>query len=595
MAQQIGIGKLVDPYWKARFKYAKYLKKAPLEEKAVLFESQHGEEFNGTVFYILKYMAHSEEYKGFKFYLAAVSERIEDFKDKLREYKIKGVTVVDTKDEHYFKALASCKYLVNDDTFLSFFIKREGQVYLNTWHGTPLKTLGCKVKADAYNIGNEQKNFICADYLLFQNDYAKDMICRDYFLENLARGKAVVAGYPRNTIFFDPERAEEVRRKLAPNGEKIYAYMPTHRGGTSAGSTAKATAFFVYYLYELDEKLEDGEILYTKIHPVAQNDISFEDFKHIKPFPARLETYDVLNACDLLVTDYSSVVFDYICTKKKVVLYVYDREEYLKDRGTYMPLEELPFPQVCTTEELVKELRSGKEYNDDALREKFCPFDNPEASKKLMDRVVLKKETGLKLEDIPDNGKENVFLYAGNLAANGMTASLRTLLKNLDNEKRNYYISFWTEAAAVNKDILATFKGQTGYFGTLGDMTLTWWQGVLRKLFKDKYIKAGLYMFFMKKVFRNNFLRQFGGARIDRLVQFTGYEAETILAYSAFKGHTSIFVHNDMLGEIKLKGNQRKDVLKYAYRHYNKVAVVTDDILPPTRKLAGRRANIVRV
>ncbi|MCR5154111.1 MAG: glycosyltransferase, partial [Lachnospiraceae bacterium] len=89
--------------------------------------------------------------------------------------------------------------------------------------------------------------------------------------------------------------------------------------------------------------------------------------------------------------------------------------------------------------------------------------------------------------------------------------------------------------------------------------------------------------------------RQFGGARIDRLVQFTGYEAETILSYSTFKGDKTIFVHNDMLGEIKLKGNQRKDVLNYAYRHYDKVAVVTDDILQPTRKLAGRGANIVRV
>ncbi|MCR5153634.1 MAG: hypothetical protein K6B75_02185 [Lachnospiraceae bacterium] len=65
MANQKGIGKLVDPYWKARFKYAKYLKKASLDEKAVLFESLQGKEFNGMIFYILKYMAYSEEYKDF--------------------------------------------------------------------------------------------------------------------------------------------------------------------------------------------------------------------------------------------------------------------------------------------------------------------------------------------------------------------------------------------------------------------------------------------------------------------------------------------------------------------------------------------------
>ncbi len=595
MAHQKGIGKLVDPYWKARFKYPKYPEKAPLDEKAVLFESLQGKEFNGMIFYILKYMAYSEEYKDFKFYLAAASEKTEEFKDKLREYKIKGITIVNTKGESYFKALATCKYLVNDDAFPTFFIKREGQVYLNTLHGTPLKTHGCKVKEDGYRIGNEQKNFVCADYLLFQNDHTKNIMFRDYFLENLARGKAVVAGCPRNDVFFDPKRAEEVKKRLAPNGERIYAYMPTHRGGTSSGNAAKATAFFIYYLYELDEKLEDDEILYTNIHPLAPKDISFENFKHIKPFPKRLETYDVLNACDLLVTDYSGTLFDFMCTGKKIILYLYDKEDYLRDRGTYMSVDELPFPQVRTTDELVRELRTGKEYNDDALREEFCHFDGPESSKKLMDMVILQKDTGLKTEEIPDNGKENVFLYGGNLAANGMTASLRTLLKNLDTQKRNYYISFCTETAAVNKGMLATFKGQAGYFGVVGDMTLTRWQSIIRKLFKDGYIKAGLYMFLMKKAFRNDLLRQFGGARIDRLVQFTGYEAKTILEYSIFEGDKSIFVHNDMLGEIKLKGNQRKDVLSYAYRHYDKVAIVTDDILPSTRKLAGRRANIVRV
>jgi CDP-glycerol glycerophosphotransferase len=93
------------------------------------------------------------------------------------------------------------------------------------------------------------------------------------------------------------------------------------------------------------------------------------------------------------------------------------------------------------------------------------------------------------------------------------------------------------------------------------------------------------------KRFEENFTRAYGGARFDKVIQFNGYESEIMLLYSTFKGRKVIFVHNDMVDEIKTKGNQRKDVLNYAYNHYDKVAVVTDDIIAPTMELKGNNDN----
>ena len=160
-----------NPYWRAKCKYIKYFDKLPIYEKAIFIESQHGDEFNGNVFYIVKYLRSNEKYNDFKVYLSCRLSKVEVFKQKLEAYGIKNVDIVVLSSKEYFKTIASAKFLINDNTFLPFYQKRGGQVYINTWHGTPLKSLGRKIKNDAENIGNAQKNFVLADYILFPNEY----------------------------------------------------------------------------------------------------------------------------------------------------------------------------------------------------------------------------------------------------------------------------------------------------------------------------------------------------------------------------------------------------------------------------------------
>lgn len=591
------IAKLKDPYWKARCKYIKYYEELDIDEKAILVESQFAKKADGNIFYILKYLTSAPEYKDYTIYISSWGRYRKQITSILKSGDINGVQIVLYSSDQYVRLLASAKYLVNDVTFPFYYIKKEGQVYLNTWHGTPLKTLGKSMQNDI-SIGNVQKNFVCADYLLFANEFTKDVMIRDYMIENISSGSSVLCGYPRNAIFFDEDARTHLQQKINPSNKRIYAYMPTWRGTSSNIGSDRDNTYMMFYLYELDRLMNDDEVLYLNLHPMAatsKNKIEIKQLKHIKPFPENYETYEFLNIADVLITDYSSVFFDFANTRKKIVLFPYDKEEYLRSRGMYFSMDELPFPQVFDVPSLLNELRSEKDYDDTGFLAKYCPYDNINAAQQICDLMILGRNSGLDVEKIPDNGKENVLLYAGNMDKNGITTSLRSLTNCLDLDKRNYYLSFCQGKAKNNAAQLRTFNQQLNYFAVAEHLNLTIRDRFIRKLHYKKLMPAGLYMKLVGKRIEQEFPRAYGNARFDAAIQFCGYENDMILTYSQFKGNNAVFVHNDMISEIKTRHNQRKSVLKYAYHTYDHVVTVSEDIVPPTIRLAGKTDNIITV
>lgn len=86
------------------------------------------------------------------------------------------------------------------------------------------------------------------------------------------------------------------------------------------------------FLSKLNLKLTDNQILFVKFHPYNQSKIDFSKYEHIMAYPTDFESYDVLNVADVLITDYSSVFFDFASTRRKIIIFNYDQDEYLKDR-----------------------------------------------------------------------------------------------------------------------------------------------------------------------------------------------------------------------------------------------------------------------
>lgn len=565
-----------------KLRYMHYFKKLKINDNAILLESEHGSKTDGNIFYILKYLTSTEKYADYSIYISCRQGNIKQLTALFDNYGIKGVIPVVVSSFEYMKILASAKYLINDTTFMPYFIKKEGQVYLNTWHGTPLKTLGKKVNNARSEIGNVQKNFIVSDYLLYPNKYTMEHMVEDYMLENLTDAKALLAGYPRNTVFFNGNRGEEIAKELEIQDKKIYAYMPTWRGNLNKPDT-KANAYFQYYLYEFDRLLSDDEILYLNLHPLAKKNVDFDTFKHIRNFPSEYETYDFLNCAQCLVTDYSSVFYDFAVTGKKTVIFAFDEEDYFADRGVYKPLSSLPFTRVKTVEALVDKMRKPKNYDDAEFLKEYCEYDNPKAAEVLTDYVILGKESELVTSvDIPKNGKKNILLYLGNMAQNGLTASAFNLFNGLDLKACNYFVSFSAKAARANGDTIAALPEGVAYIPIQGKSNLNLIQ---KKIWID-FIKRKAPFFIMNMLLKNTWRyeikRIFGNAHFDNVIQFSGYDTKMIMLFSKFECNTSIFVHSDMVKEIETRGNQRKTLLKYAYKTYDNVALVTEDLLEPT-------------
>ena len=581
-----------DQFWRAKQNYLKYYRELTIDEKVILLESEHGKKLDGSIFYIIKYLASSEKYREFKIYVTSLGRNLRKFSKFMEEHGISNVVPVMLASDEYMRLLASAKYLINDTSFGPYYVKKEGQVYLNTWHGTPLKTLGKSDAADYHAIGNIMRNFIQSDFLMYPNAYTRDIMIRDYMLENISNGSVIMSGYPRNEIFFDQTSRDNIREAMGLSDKRVYVYMPTYRGNVRKGKTSKSSAYLAYYLFELDKQLGEGETLYVNLHPLATDGIDFSDFKNIKKFPPQYEVYEFLNVADVLITDYSSVFFDFAVTGKKIVMFTYDEEEYLASRGMYVDIRTFPFPRVYGIESLLEEIRTPKNYDDGDFIAEFCPHDCKNASELLCDRVILGEENGLTSERIKDNGKENVLIYAGNLAGNGITASLMSLLNTIDTSKRNYILAFKTEYVSKNKEILKRLPEGISYFPFSGEFNITILDRIRRKLFKARLYSATSYVKSSAYAHKISFEQFFGGARIDSVIQFNGYESEVILQFSTFPGKKTIIVHSDMLEEIKTKGNQRLDVLEYAYRNYDNVAIVTEDMRAPTLKISGKAENI---
>ena len=129
-----------------KVKYYSYYKKMKIDPEIIYLESQQGRTLNGNMFYILKELITNKEYKSYKKYISVQKNSYDNAVLLLEKNKINGVNLIITGTREYYKILAKAKYLITDTSFLPFFIKKEGQEILNTWHGTPLKCLGKRAK-----------------------------------------------------------------------------------------------------------------------------------------------------------------------------------------------------------------------------------------------------------------------------------------------------------------------------------------------------------------------------------------------------------------------------------------------------------------
>ncbi len=300
-------------------------------------------------------------------------------------------TPVLRESAEWFRLLATAGYLVNNNNFPHYFRKRPEQFYLQTWHGTPLKRVGFDtpiVGTTASYRALLQREAKVWDMLVAQNEFAADTLAAAFGY----RGRTAVLGYPRNDTLADvsaPLRREEARDRLGIAAEqKVLLYMPTWR------DSASTTDPYLDFKMAETRLGADYVLLYRGHHKIAgrRKTTGQSLYLDVTTYP---QVNDLYLAADLLVTDYSSAMFDFSVTGKPMYFLAPDLERYRDtERGFYFDFEEqLPGPLVGDTNELMDAILSDEARTDHfSLRyqqfaDRYAPADDGAAAARIVRSV----------------------------------------------------------------------------------------------------------------------------------------------------------------------------------------------------------------
>lgn len=367
----------------ARQAYPCYLRELPLVNDLVLFESFLGKAYAGNPRYIYEELLLSRPdlqcvwaYNG--------------------KNLIPGDPQVVTRGSaEYYKLLAQAKYRVNNIRF-PVNGRKDETVYLQTWHGTPLKRLSFDIEVSGPEVEARDSLYLESrgwSFLLSENHYSSEILPRAFRYN----GKVLEVGYPLTDVLLDSsiDRDAEVRALGLPEGKRFILYAPTWRDNKAIAA----------WQHEFDLNLDfaviaDGLpadcILLIKAHHLVSEKLdrtslpsNVVDMSHVE------DVNDLCLVADALVTDYSSVFFDFAVTGRPVLFYCYDLDVYaMETRGLYMDVHtELPGPIVRTTAELVGELadidrlraRYAERYR--VFQRRFCSLNDGQAASRVVAEV----------------------------------------------------------------------------------------------------------------------------------------------------------------------------------------------------------------
>ena len=367
--------------------YHRYLK-LPIKENVVLFETFMAKNYSDSPKYI--YEALQKMAPG-KYECVWAINGNHDI-----PYGAKCVKRFSFQYAYY---LAVSKYLVFNVRQPLWYRKREGQIFLETWHGTPLKRLvfdqeevtsaSPKYKEQFYRQRQEW------DYLVSANPFSSKTF-RSCFLYE---GKMLEYGYPRNDILYAPDRdqrAQALKAKLGiPKEKKTILYAPTWRDDEHYGK-GEYKFTLALDLQKMKTLLGKDYVLLLRTHHYIADKI---DTTGLEGFAYNLSSYDDISEIylitDICITDYSSVFFDFANLKRPILFYTYDIEKYKNQlRGFYIDMHtEVPGPLLYTSEEVIDAIlhidqiqkRYAKRYEE--FYDRFCCFDDGHASENIVKEV----------------------------------------------------------------------------------------------------------------------------------------------------------------------------------------------------------------
>ncbi len=367
-------------------------RRLPVRKDWVILESFFGRSYSDSPKYLYEYLQrrYGDRYR-YIWVLNGHSEAL----DKSGKH-----TVCRLESLRYVYYMARCGYRIFNVRQPSWNKKRDGMVFLETWHGTPLKKLGFDME-DVFSSDPEFKTVFYRqakdwDFLVSANPFSTDVFERAF---GYSRERILEYGYPRNDILYHPgkeEIAAEVKREFGiPEGKKVILYAPTWRDDQVI-TVGQYRFELALDLARMQKEFGQDSVFMLRTHYYVSQQLDLSAYSGFVYDGSRYEDISrIYLISDLLITDYSSVFFDYANLKRPILFYAYDRESYADEmRGLYIDMErELPGPVLTTNDELVEALHHLGEISEkyhsryEKFCERFCCRDDGTASERIIEEV----------------------------------------------------------------------------------------------------------------------------------------------------------------------------------------------------------------
>lgn len=544
-------------YQKKVNQYAQLYHSTSIKPHQILYQVRDGKSITDSPYAIFLGLNAHETFSNYQhIWVVDHPDTLVFYQEKFKVFQ--NVSFVIKESNEYLKALTESKFLINNATFPAYFTKKPQQIYINTWHGTPLKHMGFDVKNNLKGSQNTMKNFLASDYMISPNAHTTNIFKHAFKLDGLYSGEILEIGYPRIDLTINTT-ANEAREYLAEHlnlkKNPIILYCPTWRG-KNVNDPENSLLNVFEEIKLLNQKLPHQVLV--KVHPFVYS--KAKEMPELKPYlvPDFLDTNQLMPAVDLMITDYSSIFFDFLVTDKPIVFYVPDLDKYQNERGVYIDLCALPGPVADNIQDVIT-LVSNESYKDADVQGKYAKFkhnfvnyENGSMTERLIESVFLNQQD-TSSKNASHHQKEKILLYPGGMKHNGITTSVINLLANINYDK--YDVTVFTNNTNNVEQLnnLQSLNDNVRIVLRRGPMIATF-----KELYQNEFVRQrGIYKSFEKRLypkalFEREFRKIFGDSQFDYAIDYSGYAmfwSNLVLASGAKKKY--ILLHSDIKSDME--------------------------------------------
>jgi CDP-glycerol glycerophosphotransferase len=562
-----------DHYEKTRLtklsmRYGTFFQNDEVDAEAVLYESNHGGKLTCNVLPLVRALVDDPRFEGHNHYVV-VPDRTFLPEDLISRA---NVIAVPRESDLYLRKLATSGWLVNNNTFPSYFVRRPEQKYLNLWHGTPIKSMGNEIKNGNFDYRNATRNLLHVTHLALPNDHTRQQLLECYGVSQLHRAQVALTGSPRldTTLNLPVIRRESLRSHLGLGAEeKVVLYAPTWRGELGQVETDGEMVTQVISKIE-----ESGYRALYRGHPVSG---SYPADDHVKSLtvPDEIDTNELLACVDAVVSDYSSIVFDAAIAGVPVSLLAYDERQFEDDRGFSLDIRAIGMPVLQDLDAFSRWLDGLGSAQRIRLPDSLVESEDGTATERVVEFMM--KTSPKRSEQAK---KSTILLFEGHFIPNGITSSARELNSVLRDLGAKVAVAVEPGAITPHEDRTEAFKESTHgcdvlprIAGALDTPEERWLIGRQHQ----GHFMSKEQLSIVHQAFKREFRRLYGATEFDVVVGFEGFSLYWENLMSAAPSARKIaYLHANMVQEASTRFPYLWSVFD-SYRWFDVLASVSPD------------------